>query len=61
MRDYTKQTMRVVNPNQPFNEDEFEDNFQKLDTNKDGVISFDELLNSMKERILNVQLGFGKK
>ena len=53
--------MRVVNPNQPFDEDEFEDNFEKLDTNKDGVISFDELLNSMKERILNVQLGFGKK
>ena len=55
MRDYTKQTMRVVNPNQAFDEDEFEDNFQKLDTNKDGVISFDELLQSMKDRILNVQ------
>ena len=50
VREFTEQTMKVVKPNDPFDEAEFEANFTKLDKNADGSVSKDELLSSLMEK-----------
>ena len=47
---FTQETMKVIKPGQPFDEAEFETNFVNLDTNGDGTVSKDELLESLYKK-----------
>ena len=47
VRSFTEQTMKVIKPDAPFNEAEFEDNFKVLDVNGDGTVGKDELFLSL--------------
>ena len=47
---FTKQTMEVIKPGQPFDEAEFENTFTKMDKNSDGTVSKQELFDSLKAK-----------
>ena len=50
VRSFTEETMKVIKPGQPFNEEEFEENFKVLDKNADGSVSKQELLDSLYKK-----------
>ena len=47
---FTMETMKVLKPGQPFNEEEFEENFKNLDQNEDGTVSKKELFDSLYKK-----------
>ena len=50
VRTFTVETWKVIKPNQEFSEEEFENNFQKLDKNQDGTVSRQELFESLYKK-----------
>merc|ERR1712032_1170895 len=50
VKSFTMETMKVLKPGQPFNEEEFEENFANLDKNQDGSVSKQELFDSLYKK-----------
>ena len=47
---FSQRMMTQLKPDSTFDEAKFEENFQKLDKNQDGKVSFDELFKSLVEK-----------
>ena len=50
MREFSVQMLQKIKPDAVFDEAKFEENFGKMDKNADGMVSQEELLQSLVEK-----------